>query len=106
MTPHKNRNVKREKILATLFVILIASFLFGTSLIIASYIVNQPTHIEEVKCYDRYGNEILNQVCEEEVFDSKQMEILESSLFLIMFTFPLTAFIILLPIPLIWRRKD
>ncbi len=52
------------------------TFLIGILLIILSLapalIVSlSETHIEEVECYDKYGNEILDVTCEEKVYNNE-----------------------------------
>ena len=60
-----------QKTIGVLILITVASIFLTSAFLVANVVTNADTHIEEVKCYDRDFNEILNQVCEEDVYNNK-----------------------------------
>ena len=63
-------NHKQDLYLMVIFGILMGGSMIGGTI----WAVNSPTHIEKVKCYDRYSNEIKDLVCDEVVYESEIAE--------------------------------
>lgn len=60
--------MKDAKFIIISFVVLICTLCL--TIYLGYYLVTQPSHTEEIPCYDRYGNEIKEVTCEQIVLDS------------------------------------
>ncbi len=75
-------------VLTLMFSILIMGGLFG----FVYYLDNAPTHIENVDCFDRFGNLIQGLNCDDEVFDNELLE--EFKDFFIFLIFPMLLLVL------------